>query len=275
MPYYKDVYYADNTEPLSIAQIEYKSAKSIGDKLEELQYDSAIPVTNTAARDVLFPAPVNGDAVWVMEAQKEYEQRYINNAWYRTTSMSNILKPSTVSVSSGGIYKILGNGEVSFAATNYVALNNIFPAFVSPERYSSYKIIVDIVSSTVPSNSIIFQLSTNAATTPLTYNNVRNGWVSGNTSVASSVDTYMMLGFATLTHPTCYSEINIKTMFPGTTTRYIGFETSSSTTGVTATNEIFKSYGHTNVTGNTFDGIRIASNGASKISGTVKVYGIR
>lgn len=74
MPLYKDIYYADNSTALSIANISAAEATSTGDAIEALKLKTAVPVADAAARNALFTSPVQGNAVW--RNDRGWEERY-------------------------------------------------------------------------------------------------------------------------------------------------------------------------------------------------------
>jgi hypothetical protein len=102
MPLYKDIYYADNSTALSIANISAAEATSTGDAIEALKLKTAVPVADATARNALFPSPTQGNAVW--RNDRGWEERYYalyNSStnpggapaagWYPVNSISSII----------------------------------------------------------------------------------------------------------------------------------------------------------------------------------------
>lgn len=97
MPFYKGIYYADGTTPMSIGTITAAQANSTGDTIDSLKLNTSVPVANQSARDALFPTPVQGNAVWRKDLG--YEERY-----FEVYSIAN-----TGGATPAGWYPTFGN----------------------------------------------------------------------------------------------------------------------------------------------------------------------
>lgn len=293
MANYKDIYYANSSDNLSKYDIEYASAVSIGDKLEEIKLGSAVIVANTAARDALFPSPKQGDGVW--NNNLKIEQRYyeaLSSAnpggrtpagWYRVTAANNIIVPGSISTGGVGTGTITSNGEIEFSQTSTVKLfstftSNILPGgLVSsyPPQYNSYKIVGNI-SLISPATYVIWSFINNAGNVlSQTYYHANYGFTTVNAGgVGSNVN--FSLASTVSAETGVYFELDIMNGFfqPPSYPTVVGFRTRSSIPGSGTSTQILRRGGHVNnATGAT--GLQFTTPGSTaKITGSIRIYGV-
>jgi len=277
MATYKDIYYANSSDNLSKYDIEYASAVSIGDKLEEIKLGSAVIVADTAARDLLFPTPKQGDGAWVNNLnieQRYYELLSSSNpggrnpaGWYRVTPSNNIIDVGTSP-----------NGEVNFTNVSFVNVNQIFQDGFTINRpfYASYKIVGNITSISPTTGSIRWGFLNLASLITQTYYFAEHAWTTVDASSASSTSNFAELGPGTANQQSLDFELEIMNGFkqPPSYPGVIGFQSRSAAGIASGYPEIARVSGHIN---NKFtaDGLRFYSSGGQLFSGTIKVYGIR
>lgn len=77
----EDIYYADNSTPMSVSGITAAMATSISEQIARLAAGGAVP--SEAARDELYPIPVQGNSVFRTDlgAKQTYYE-----AWNATTN---------------------------------------------------------------------------------------------------------------------------------------------------------------------------------------------
>lgn len=289
MATYKDIYYADTSEKLSVADISYAEAVSIGDKIESIKLDSVSTVADEAARDALFPTPVQGDAVW--RADLNIEQRYYGlyssanlggksiAGWYAATSSYAVVIPTGATVTgTGATYSINEVGDVTFSNATGITINNIFPpTSLVASYYKRYKIVVDINSINPSSTHMRWNFTTNGSSVGATYYYAANGFYNASILSGATSTSVMPLNNTSFDHPSCYAELNIGAWYgyPATIGVYKMFRSNSTMSASSTFNEIINYHGHAYLTDEP-DGMRLVPNNlSSKISGTIKVYGIR
>jgi hypothetical protein len=278
MAIYKDIYYANSSDNLSKYDIEYASAVSIGDKLEEIKLGSAVIVDDAAARDALFPTPQQGDGVWVNNLnieQRYYELLSSSNpggrnpaGWYRVTPSNNIIDVGTSP-----------NGEVNFTNVSSVALGGIFQDsfVVNRPSYKSYKIVGNITSISPTTGSIRWAFAVGGSS-PITetYYFAENAWTTVDASSNGSTSNFAELGPGTANQQSLDFELEIMNGFkqPPSYPDVVGFQSRSAAGIASGYPEIARVSGHVN-SRDLADGLRIFSSGGQLFSGTIKVYGIR
>lgn len=286
MAEYKDIYYADSSLPMSASDISYAEAVSVGDKLEEIKFDSAIAVADAAARDALFPSPVQGDAVWRIDFG--IEQRYFaayhskrnpggraTAGWYATTSNIRPIIPSSVSVvGTGAVGAVNEFGEVSFSNATYVYVNNCF-FYNATSNFSSYKVVLNHTSSSSPYSYPVWSLNIGSVTYNAAWQGVSAGANSGNTWSNPNVVPSAVPGVSVYN---CSMELNIEDEMPllGSSTNFsIGYNLQSRSFTTANNNSLFMLSGNVETTARPTTLAITTAAGTMPMTGTVKVYGIR
>jgi len=292
---YKDIYYADSSVDMSAAAISYAEALSVGNKLEEIKFDSAISVASQAARNSLFPTPVQGDAVW--RTDTGIEQRYYTaynsktnpggktpssgtGGWFATTSnirpiiSSSYLKlPSTSSVAINQI------GEISFTNITSMTINNCF-FYNTISTFSSYKILINITSTSGTLSYPTWGLTKSGSflssiTHSATYEGVS---ASVNTGATYSSSTVIPATMPVSINKLSF-ELNLEKempLFVSGTNLNISYHSQSFAFTSASNNSLqILSGGFQTTTTNRPDGFWLGSAGGSMtMTGTMKVYGI-
>jgi hypothetical protein len=289
MATYKDIYYADTSEKLSVADISYNEGLSIYEKLQSIKLDTAVAVADEAARDALYPTPAQGDAVWRNDLnieQRYYELYSVNNkggksiaGWYAATSSYAVVIPTSATVTgTGATYSINEVGDVNFSNATGITINNAFPpSSLATGYYKRYKIVIDITTVNPIATHMRWNFTAAGSAVSTTYYYGANGFY--NASILSGVTStsVMPLQNTSFDHPSCYAELNLGAWYgyPSTIGVYKMFRSNSTMSASSTFNEIINFHGHAYL-GDEPDGIRLVpNNGTSKISGTVKVYGMR
>jgi len=288
MATYKDIYYADTSEKLLVANISYAEAVSIGDKLQSIKADTAFAVANEAARTALYPSPTQGDAVWRNDLK--IEQRYYGlysatnpggksiAGWYvSSSSYATIVPTSVTSATSGATISVNQIGEVKFSSAADITLNNAFPVSGQNVNYFSYKILVDIDTMNPATPHVRWEFtSAGSAIGSLTYYRMTNGFY--NTAVITNTFTTAVpsLNNSAVNHTSCYAELDISNgvFIPATSGPYKTYKSKSTNSASSTFNEVYNTVGHVKTTDQP-DGIKFYSSGGGLMSGTIKVYGIR
>jgi hypothetical protein len=289
MATYKDIYYADTSEKLSVANISYAEAVSIGDKIDSIKADTAFAVADEAARNALYPTPSQGDAVW--RTDLNIEQRYYglysaNNkggrsiaGWYAATSSYSVVIPTSATVTGTGATSSINEvGDVSFTNATSITINNCFPASsLATGYYDRYKIVIDVNS--INPNTTYTRWQYTAASSPVstTYYYAANGFYNAGILGGTSNGSSCPLNNSTSNHPSSYVELNIGAWYgyPALIGVYKMFRSNSTMSASSTFNEVSNISGHVYVADEP-DGIKIfPNNGTSTMSGTIKVYGIR
>lgn len=289
MAEYKDIYYADSSSEMSIFDIGLAEAVSIGDKLEKTKLDSVVAVDNSAARDALFPTPVQGDAVWNKYA--EYEERWYDAyhskknpggrekaGWYATTSkITPIIPPAAVITGAGSSSSINELGEISFSACTSLRVDNILYYFGA--RFKSFKVVLNITSTSGTLSYPVWGLTTGGLALPsVTYNAVYQGVSAG--ASAGAVWSHAFLAGPTnfpANTSSCFMELNLEPQiytFPSSSTQCISY-TSQSSAFTSTSNTSFHMLSGSVYTTSFADGFYLATAaGAMAMTGKIKFYGI-
>lgn len=292
MATYKDVYYAETSAPMSAAEISYAEAVSVGDKLEEIKFDSAIKVADAAARNVLFPSPVQGDAVWRNDLAIEQRWYGAYNAqtnpsgrttagWYATTSNIRPIISASVTVggtgASGSINQL---GEVSFTNATSVRVDNCLPYSLTG-NFNSFKVIVNITSITAPFSYPIWGFTKSGSLMPgITYSGAYQGVGGGaNLGQAYSNSTLVTLALPVSLN-NCYAELNLEPEMQllGGSNVSISYHSQSQAYTAAGNNSLHMLSGNVNnaTISNLPDGFYlVGASGTIPMNGTVKFYGIR
>lgn len=291
MATYKDVYYADSSVPMSAADISYAEAVSVGNKLEEIKFDSAIAVADAAARDALFPSPVQGDAVWRNDLAIEQRWYGAYNArtnpggrttagWYATTSNIRPIIPTfAAAAGTGASVSINQLGEVSFTKATQVRVDNCLPYSLTG-NFNSFKVVLNITSTITPFSYPLWGFTKAGAfisgtAYSATYQGVSAGVNTGN--------TWTNTNYAPLSMPVsaynCYAELNLEPEMQllGGSNVSIGYHSQSQAYTTAGNNSLHMLSGNvTTTTSNLPDGFYFSgSSGTMPMTGTVKFYGIR
>lgn len=264
MPTYKDMWYADITSPINPSAISATEATSAGDKIEILEKALPTKVTSSAARNELYPNPVQGDSVYRLDLG--FEERY-----YETYNSKNNLggKPSS------GWYRVnSGPKEITVSPTigsGYIQYNNVFTS-----DYTFWKINYD-VSTTVPSvpsnTNLNFRFT--AASSEITtaqYYYTRIGTSSAGTSSATAASgNAFILGLAALGTGSIHGgEITLSDIY---TKNYPKFIHNGYHARPTGTQVLSMVHGYYNSTSTTIDGFRIYTQNGSELIANITITG--
>lgn len=291
MATYKDVYYADSSVPMSAADISYAEAVSVGNKVEEIKFDSAIAVADAAARNALFPSPVQGDAVWRNDLAIEQRWYGAYNAqtnpggrttagWYATTSnIRPIIPTSVTAVGTGSSGSINQLGEVSFTKATTVRVDNCLPYSLTG-NFNSFKVIVNITSTVTPFSYPFWGFSKSGSFISGT---AYSATYQGVSASANTGNTYSSTTLVPLSMPAavynCYAELNLEPEMQllGGSNVSIGYHSQSQAYTTVGNNSLHMLSGNvTTTTTNLPDGIYLSSlSGGMAMTGTIKFYGIR
>jgi hypothetical protein len=264
MPLYKDLWYADVNAPISPSAISAAEATSAGNKLEILENALPVQVTSSAARNELYPKPVQGDSVYRLDLG--FEERY-----YETyNSKSNIggkPNPGWYEVNSGP-KEIIATPTVG---SDYVQFNNVFTS-----DYTFWKINYDTATgsaSLASATTLNFRFT--AGGTPITtgiYYFARIGTNSaGTTAATNTASTSFPLGLSLLGNGTIHGgEITLSDIY---TKNYPKFMHSGYHSGLTSAQALDITHGYYNSISTTIDGFRIYSANASGVGSVVTITG--
>lgn len=268
MALYKGVYYTDNFQYMNMAAISLAEATSIDENIQAIRNDGlVVPVANAAERDVTFPTPVNGNAVWLEDSA--IEQRYITGAGWVAYSdgMMPIPIPSAVPSGTGSSFKILGIGGISFTSCVTLTINNIFT-----KEFDNYKIIVNIESTSAAIQPQLRYTTNGAANSATNY--IRAGIYANSATPTiganSSAGSVIVLG---VSNGTRNITAQIDFMRPAYGYFPLALHTSSASDNSTNVG-IHQEATQYNSGTITFDGIQLLNNtGTASMTGNVKVYG--
>ena len=264
MPLYKDLWYADIDSPLSPHAISAAEATSAGNKLETLQNSLPVQVTTSAARNELYPNPVQGDSVYRLDLG--FEERY-----YETYNSKNNVggkpNPGWYEVNSGPkeiiVTPTIGSG--------YVQYNNVFTS-----DYTFWKINYETATGSVSlASSTTLNFRFTASGSPITtsqYYYTRIGTSSaGNSTATSSATNLFILGISALGNGTIHSgEITLSDIY---TKNYPKFIHNGYHSGITSGQVLDMVSGYYNSTSTTIDGFRIYSQNGSDVGSVVTITG--
>jgi len=132
MAEYKNIWYTDGSQPLSIADYTYKQAVSIGDALENVRLNTAIKCMSEAEVTALYPTPKQFNRVYRADIGKEFMyfepyNQYTNPlgrkypGWYVISNGMLSIRDSAAS-SDGTSTTISDSGKVSFVGAKNVYL---------------------------------------------------------------------------------------------------------------------------------------------------------
>ena len=265
------IFYADTSTEMSIADITSAMATSIGDKLGGIEQTQT--VNSQAERDLLYPAPVQGNSVFRNDLG--FIQTYYgawnsstnpggraSAGWYNDQRNMGLVPivPSTVTIPIGGSATANSIGIVSFTSIASVELGNVFSS-----TYKSYKVFVEITGGSV-SNDIPLYLRMPGATTGYSTQYFRAYNASLNAG-RDSATTYFWLG------PAGYStwasfEVNITNPNVAVKTGFISYGGGDNQ----ATERMFQAnVGYLNNT-TQYTGLQMAVT-SGNITGTIQILG--
>lgn len=268
--FYKGVYYADWAAQMDAALISWDEANSIDTTIQSIRNGGmVVPVADAAARDVMFPTPVDGNAVWLQDSA--IEQRYVTGIGWLAYSdgMMPIPIPSAVPSGTGSSFKILGVGGLTFDKCVSITINNIFT-----KEFDNYKVIINVDSTTNFEAGFAVRYTTNG-TPQSAANYVRAGIgadsATPNTSYNTTAGTALTAFGNNVTARNWTSEIEFMRPAYGYFPLSLARLSSNSNSTVQLVNQVACQY---NSGTTTFDGIHIyASGGVEKMTGNVKIYG--
>jgi hypothetical protein len=291
MAEYKDVYYADSSLPMSAGDISYAEAVSVGDKVEEIYYDTPIVVDDVMMRSLTFENPVQGDACWRVDLgveQRYYEAYHAKRnpggkstaGWYATTSAIRPIIPTGVGMSpTTATYSqdLFQFGEVSFTNANSVTVNNCF-FYDTDSTFSSYKVLVDISST---SGTFAWPLwsfrKNNVLLSSVTYNSTYQGVSASTNSGAAYSHPFAVPATMQVPVYTLSLELNLEAQMPllGSSTNYsIAYNSQSWAYTTASNNSLHMLSGAVQTTTLPSDFYLANDNGLMKMTGTIKIYGI-
>jgi len=280
MPEYKNIWFADTSEPMLVEAISQKQAVSVGDELEKLKYNTSIICTSTAQVAEAFPNPVQGDRVYRADlgVEQMYFERYNSslNPYGKNSPGWYAVSPGLVPIyptgfTSDGTTAATANalGKVTFKGAKNVTLPNVFSS-----EFRNYKVVVNLHTTSAG-----------------TYSNLRyvsNGVVQG---TALYLRTILASEVATANPPPGVSgpstgiEIQTSSIFRNSVSETIIFGPylgsypktfSSGTCGaLTTNNRVSMTSTVYNSASTVMNGITFYSNQTATMDGTIQVYGYR
>lgn len=263
MPTYKDLWYADVNTPINPSVISATEATSVGDKLEILENALPVHVTSSAARNELYPTPVQGDSVYRLDLG--FEERY-----YETYSAKSNLggkpNPGWYEVNSGPKEIIV----TPTVGTGYVQYDNVFTS-----DYTFWKINYDVASGSVslPSDTNLNFIFSAGGTVinASQYYYTRISTSSAGTSSATTSGTTFILGSAALGTGSIHGgEITLSDIYTKNRPKFMHNGYHSKLTG---TQVISMVHGYYNSTSTTIDGFRIYTQNGSNLGTDITITG--
>jgi hypothetical protein len=205
MPLYKDLWYADTDSPLSPHGISAAEATSAGNKLEFIEKALPVKVISSAARNELYPTPVQGDSVYRLDLG--WEERYYE-VYNFLNNIGGKPEPGWYQVNSGP-KNILATEQGGFA---FRIFTNLFTS-----DYSFWKISYNLSTTTATTLDFAFtDNSGNVITTPQYYFTRIATNLAGTTSLTSASNTLFPLGIPGLTNGFIHSgEITLSDVATG------------------------------------------------------------
>lgn len=264
MPLYNELWYADVNAPISPSAISAAEATSAGNKLEILENALPVKVTSAAARNELYPKPVQGDSVYRLDLG--FEERY-----YETYNSQNNVggkpNPGWYEVNSGP-KEIIATPTVG---SNYVQYDNVFTS-----DYTFWKINYDISTNIafVPSNTVLYFRFTagGSMVAASQYYFTRIGTNSAGTTSAINVPFgAFFLGISALGTGSIHGgEITLSDVY---TKNYPKFIHNGYHSQLTGTQVLSMVNGYYNSTSTTIDGFRIYTVNSSEIISNITITG--
>lgn len=182
-----------------------------------------------------------------------------------TMGLKNVV-PTSVVVGSGSA-STNSNGTVTFSGVSSLSLNGVFSS-----TYTSYKININIVSSTGTSGSLAFRVRS-SGTDRTTADYITSGTqavAAGAISSYTATTTFFDMAYL-YSSPTAYSNytLEIVDVFPAIRTKMKAFSNGLSSSGVAST---WTTGGLHNLD-QAHDGFTILNSGGATFNGTLQVYG--
>jgi hypothetical protein len=281
MPEYKNIWFADNDEPMSVADISETQAISIGDALDDLKYNTSIICTDEAQVLEEFPQPKQGDRVY--RADIGVEQMYFEAysptlnpygktiaGWYAVSSGLVPIYPQDVTSDGTSSVTVDSMGKVTFTGATFVRLQTVFS-----DEFTNYKVVFNTTSSN--GNTVTTFRYINDADSELSgtfYHRVV--LVSETATVAppptSGAYTNLVSIFGSGSYRIGHSEITFFGPHLGVHPRSL----STSISGNLSTSaRIEQTTSFYNSASEIMQGLIFRTNGTQRITGTLQVYGYR
>ena len=272
MPYYKDIYYADGSTPMSVADISLAEAQSIDDKIKDIEGGGLVNFIKDEEALDNFLLKWNNDVpqgAGFFRSDFGVEQRL--NAGFKISSGGlNPIKPTSfIPGGSFGSAKFDGINELEFIDCTSLTLNNIFT-----NEFDKYKIIINVDSTSAVSLHNFRYTQSGVPYSASEY--VRASYLADSTPAAgvSGTTNGTVCFLSNHTGTRAYSsEVTICRALDG----YYPTALVKSTSWSSATSLQTASWAQVVNNANlpTFDGIFIRNDSNVLMSGTVKIYGYR
>lgn len=265
MPLYKELWYADVNAPISPSAISAAEATSAGNKLEILENALPIKVTSAAARNELYPKPVQGDSVYRLDLG--FEERYYET-YNSKVNIGGKPNPGWYEVNSGP-KKIIVTPTIG---SGYVQYDNVFTS-----DYTFWKINYDTATGSpgvASATTLDFRFT--AAGTPITtaqyyYTRIVTSASVGTSAATSGATNRFILGVSSGGNGTIHGgEITLSDVF---TKNYPKFMHSGYHSSPTSGQCLDLVHGYYNSTSTTIDGFRIYSVNGSDVGSVVTITG--
>lgn len=281
MPEYKNIWYSDNSEPLSVAENSEQQAVSVGDALEKVKLNTSIICTDQAQVDEVYPNPVQGDRVY--RADLGVEQMYFEGynsvlnkygkriaGWYAIDSGLVPIVPALAS-GDGTSTSTNGLGKVTFAGAKNVALNEVFSA-----EFKYYKIMVN-VTNTSAAGTIALQYITDTGTVISSSNYFRTVFASETATVAPPPSAQGTDGSIIFQASSLFRNVTAEiTVFDPYVNNYVRTLASVSAGSFSTNNRLAQ---HATIlnsfAGTTLVGVKLLTNQTATMDGTIQVYGYK
>lgn len=279
MPEYKNIWFADNSEPMSVAEISETQAISIGDALENLKYNTSIICTDDAQVLEQFPQPKQGDRVY--RADIGVEQMYFETysptlnpygkntpGWYAVSSGVVPIYPTNVSHDGTSPISVNSVGKVSFTSVTNVYLPEVFS-----DEFRNYKVVVNQTNSAAATQVQFRYISSGVEMSGSLYH--RKVLTAETATVAPPPSAGQVGTVILIQNSSSFRNSYSETTFFGPR---IGIHPRSLTNTIagnfSTAARIEQSMSFYNSTSDIMDGI-VLRTGAQRITGTIQVYGYR
>lgn len=280
MPEYKNIWFADSSEPMLVADISEKQAISAGDELEKLKYNTSIICTSVAQVYEAFPSPKQGDRVY--RADLDVEQMYFSRysatlnqygknvpGWYAVSSGLVPIYPT--GFTSDGTTAATANalGKVTFKGAKNVTLPNVFSS-----EFRNYKVVVNVHTTTAGTFHTLRYVSGGTVLSGASY--LRTTFASETATVApppgvSGASTGIDIQGSSVFRNS-FSETTFFEPYIGTYPKSISFGSAGAftTNNRTQTNTAIYNSAVT-----IMNGISLYNNQTATMDGTIQVYGYK
>jgi hypothetical protein len=281
MPEYKNIWFADNSEKMSVENISETQAISIGDALEDLKYNTSIICTDDIQVAEAFPGPKQGDRVY--RADLGVEQMYFGvysptlnpygktiAGWYAVSSGLVPIYPQDVTSDGTTSATVNSSGKVTFTGATFISLGTIFS-----DEFRNYKVVFNQTESNGATATNFRYI--NNSNTELTGNlYYRNVLAAETASVAPASSAIALTNLVTvLGAPTFrigHSEITFFGPRAGVHPRSLSNSASANLSTASRMEQATSFY---NSTTEIMKGLIFRGNGTQRITGTIEVYGYR